>query len=982
MANHYFCGLFIKDTNKPIPLTAVKYDLKVKSFACRITIEQTFQNEEGSDLECVYGFPINDQAAVVGFTVVIDGRILHSQFKKKEEAFHEYNAAIQRGDGAYLLDQSERSDDTFVLSVGRLPPRKECKVSIVYVCTLESVTETKMRLVIPTSLSPRYSPAGIAQQGGVAPPNVYNHSVTYSATLTGHITAIDTIQSVASPSHPLAVSPIDSKTVAIAFAGAAEPLNRDLIIDVEIKNNPQYHIEVEKVSRNKYAAMYAYVPKLIPTNKIQSELIFLVDCSGSMQGGRIEKAVQAMQIFLRSIPAGCYFNFFRFGSNFEVLFPTSKLYGPDTFANAKRYADQTTANLGGTEILPPLQHIFSTPPVAGFARQLFILTDGDVTNTESVINLVAQNTRSTRVFSFGIGNSPSRSLVNGVAMAGNGKAEFIKDGEQLEDKIGRHLARALQPAVVDAAVVWKGVENVQQVPNVLPPVFCGDRQLVFAFFENLQDDAAVGIAHSAHDIQKGSSKQSRALMQPPPIFSTTVPPIPIEESILRLAVTSSSENGDVIKAAAQALIQQLDASSNFDRSTTSTDGKSNTDSADSNILSKLAARALIKQLEVTASTTLKPEMQQEITHISLEHGVMSKYVSLVAFEERTQTQRDQATEIELREIPVQLALAGSHPSSSVRHYGLQSMMQTSHAPFRPSFGGQLHQQHHFSATSGFGNSAPIPPGAASASVLFGNASKQSMPASHGSAFVFGNMAPRNSYCIPQSIGFAPPAAASIAYAPPAAASIGYAPSAAASIGFAPPAAASIGFAPPAAASICFASPAAASIGFAPPAAASIGFAPSAAASTFSGFGGFGATSEQTMKPKTLPASFGLSSGGASDEYERDGPTAVTPLNSLLNLQQWDGTWMRSVELESITGVTVTVVKDWLLQIGLHVDDVVAATLLAVVYVTKKFANDSNVWQALVNKAAAHLDAQLPGTDKSQAMTEIAAKMGAAWNSFV
>ena len=60
-----------------------------------------------------------------------------------------------RNDGAYLLDQSESSDDTFVLSVGRLPPGQECRISIHYVTTLDSVTETKMRLTIPTNLQPR-----------------------------------------------------------------------------------------------------------------------------------------------------------------------------------------------------------------------------------------------------------------------------------------------------------------------------------------------------------------------------------------------------------------------------------------------------------------------------------------------------------------------------------------------------------------------------------------------------------------------------------------------------------------------------------------------------------------------------------------------------------------------------------------------------------------------------------------------------------
>ena len=66
--------MFVKDSRQPVPLTAVHYDVKVLAFASRITIQQSYKNAENVDLECVYGFPINDQASVTGLTVRIDDR--------------------------------------------------------------------------------------------------------------------------------------------------------------------------------------------------------------------------------------------------------------------------------------------------------------------------------------------------------------------------------------------------------------------------------------------------------------------------------------------------------------------------------------------------------------------------------------------------------------------------------------------------------------------------------------------------------------------------------------------------------------------------------------------------------------------------------------------------------------------------------------------------------------------------------------------
>lgn len=40
-----------------------------------------------------------------------------------------------------------------------------------------------------------------------------------------------------------------------------------------------------------------------------------------------------------------------------------------------------------------------------------------------------------RVFTFGIGSGASTALVNGLAKAGNGTAEFIKEGERMQPKV-------------------------------------------------------------------------------------------------------------------------------------------------------------------------------------------------------------------------------------------------------------------------------------------------------------------------------------------------------------------------------------------------------------------------------------------------------------------------------------------------------------------------------------------------------------------
>ena len=43
------------------------------------------------------------------------------------------------------------------------------------------------------------------------------------------------------------------------------------------------------------------------------------------------------------------------------------------------------------------------------------------------------------MFTFGIGSGASTELVKGLAKAGNGSAEFIKEGERMQSKVSLHI---------------------------------------------------------------------------------------------------------------------------------------------------------------------------------------------------------------------------------------------------------------------------------------------------------------------------------------------------------------------------------------------------------------------------------------------------------------------------------------------------------------------------------------------------------------
>ena len=241
-----------------------------------------------------------------------------------------------------------------------------------------------------------------------------------------------------------------------------------------------------------------------------SELVFLVDCSGSMQGESIRLASEALQLFLHSLPVDSFFNIVCFGTSYQPLFsPESRHYDDVSLAAAKQLARRLAANRGGTDIYEPLERMLRQRLMAGRPRQVFVLTDGEVTNADACIRLVHRYRHTNRVFTLGVGVAADPFLVKGLARAGQGSAAFAACGENLAPQVLRQLRAALQPCLHDVCIDWgrarcscdsvaggvtvggvsgsllADAERGQQTPARLPPIYDGTRLEVKKFVVRL-----------------------------------------------------------------------------------------------------------------------------------------------------------------------------------------------------------------------------------------------------------------------------------------------------------------------------------------------------------------------------------------------------------------------------------------------------------------------------------------------------------------
>jgi hypothetical protein len=78
-----------------------------------VTLRQRYKNTSGSVAHCEYVLPVPPGAAVFRLVITIGEKVIEAKVLGTAAARHTFDTAVQRGDGAYLLEQSRHSSDVF-----------------------------------------------------------------------------------------------------------------------------------------------------------------------------------------------------------------------------------------------------------------------------------------------------------------------------------------------------------------------------------------------------------------------------------------------------------------------------------------------------------------------------------------------------------------------------------------------------------------------------------------------------------------------------------------------------------------------------------------------------------------------------------------------------------------------------------------------------------------------------------------------------
>lgn len=555
------------------PLKSTSTSVRIRGIFADVKVTQVYRNDGDETIEATYVFPGSTKAAVHGLEMQVGDRIVKAAIEEKQNARVVYEKAKTEGKTASLLEQHR--PNVFQMNLANILPGDEVRVVLSYTEWLVS-EKGVFEFVYPMVVGPRYSGEAV----GDAPNWVKNPYLGEGKKGTAHhdvevlVEAGVPLHSVQSPSHKVKVQFPDVETAVVRLAAEdGDHANRDYVLRYTLSGSTiESGLLVSKGETGNYFLAMIQPPARESIQKeLKKDYIFVVDVSGSMYGFPLDTTKALMKRLFAKLDSTDTFNVLLFAGASTFLSEESL---PATNTNklaALKFLSKEHGG-GGTELLPAMKRAFSSKISEGRSRSVVVVTDGYISVEPEVFKLVESSLAESNVFSFGIGTSVNRFLIEGLARVGQGEACVVLHPRESENKSDRFSEYISTPLLTGLSLSSSGVELDAVEPVSIPDLMA--ERPIYVFGKWNGDDSGV------------------------------------------LNLKGRSVEGDFVCA--------LD----FSSATVLPKGD--------RTLELMWARNRLQRLSDYGELGMASELKQQVTNLGLTHGLLTKYTSFVAVDELVQ----------------------------------------------------------------------------------------------------------------------------------------------------------------------------------------------------------------------------------------------------------------------------------------------------------------------------------------------------------
>ncbi len=456
------------------------------------SVEQVFHNPHPQDMEAIYSFPVPEHGAVSEFTMWIDGKPISGEVLEKKEARRVYEEEKQAGRDAGITEKD--SYKTFDISVSPVRAGQDTRIRLTYLQTAH----------LDTGIGRYNYPLA---EGGVDEEKLSfwtaNDKVTHSFSFDLTLRSAYPIDALRVPNQPQAQVSQDSAgdwhvhlakgangnaeegKTAQQNGGVVHTLDQDVMVYWRMKQGLPGSVDLvtykpDASKRGTFMLTVTPGDDLAPITE-GSDWLFVLDISGSMQGkyatlaAGVEKALGKMRPNDR----------FRL-----ILFNNSAQELTNGYVNATPemvlHYSQKLASVqpdGGTNLFDGLK-LGLRSLEADRSSAVILVTDGvaNVGETAQKRFLELLKTKDVRLFTFIMGNSANRPLLEALTRHSNGFAVSISNSDDIVGKILEASSKMTHQALHGVELKISGVKVRDLTPEEIGSLYHGQQLIVLGHY--------------------------------------------------------------------------------------------------------------------------------------------------------------------------------------------------------------------------------------------------------------------------------------------------------------------------------------------------------------------------------------------------------------------------------------------------------------------------------------------------------------------
>ena len=455
------------------------------------TVEQVFANPHGNDLEAIYSFPVPEKAAVGEFTYWIDGLPVTGEVLEKQQAREIYQQEKQAGRETALTEQD--SYKTFDIAVYPVRAGQDVRISLTYIQPVH-IDSSIGRFVYPL------------EEGGVDEQKLsfwtYNEAVEEAFSFNLSFRSSWPIDDFRLPQHPqagiqqlsdnewnvslvneVAASEEDSATSTVP--SIVHRLDQDIVVYWRQVQGLPGSVEMVTYKDNP-GERGTFMMTVTPGDDLAPimdgrDWVFVLDFSGSMEG-KFQSLIEGVNKGLSKLNPEDRFRIILFNKQAQEITQGFEQAVPENVQHYMQVLESNHPN-SGTNLFAGLNLGIQSLDTDR-SSALILVTDGvaniGYTEKNDFLDLLEQT--DVRLFTFVLGNSSNRPLLESMARVSNGFAMNVSNSDDIAGKIMEATSRLTHEALHDIDLTISGVKVSDLTPERIGSLYRGQQLIVFGHY--------------------------------------------------------------------------------------------------------------------------------------------------------------------------------------------------------------------------------------------------------------------------------------------------------------------------------------------------------------------------------------------------------------------------------------------------------------------------------------------------------------------